>query len=211
MHALKLLGITCGLLALLVAVMVPPLQAEDEAEAPPAERPKLTEHPLKDAKPGEYLRFMTDQGGWKKYYVERIIDVKEGKVLWEIFQTNNEGTKDLNMVRGDWLDVPEFKPSEHQRILSDEMVELDVNEQKLWCRHLYIEQLQNPPFPEPKLRRDVWYSNDIPCSGKVKERPGGRIVLDWGTLSADVLKQRQEYYRKREEARNKPDEEKEED
>ena len=184
------------LVALLTLVSLSVLAASlpAAAEDAPGERPKLTENPLKDAKPGEFLRYMEADGGWKKYFVERIIDVRDGEVLWEIYQTTPDGSKDLSPVRTGWLKVPEFKPRAHQKIISDKMEELEVNGKTLWCRHLLIEQQQNPPFPDPKIRRDVWYSNDIPCSGKVKEDTRGRIALEWGMLPKEVVEARKRFY-----------------
>lgn len=178
-----------------------PAIADDEAPEPEPEREKLTDHPLKDAKPGEYLRFIQDDGNWKKYFIERIIDVRDGEVLWEICQTNREGTKDLNSIRKGWKKVPKLKPAPHQRIVEDEMVEMEVNGKKLWCRHLHIDERVNPDWPEPKRRKDVWYSNDIPCSGKVKDTLSKRMVTDWGMMSAEELKKRQDAYRKGEKPR----------
>ncbi len=196
MHAPKRLVAALALVAL-VCLPLALVAGSAEAEDAPGERPKLTENPLADAKPGEYLRYMEEDGGWKKYFVERILDVRDGEVLWEIFQTNEDGTKDLSPLRTGWLKVPEFKPRAHQTLISDKMEELEVNGQKLWCRHLLIEQQQNPPFPDPKIRRDVWFSNDVPCSGKVKEDTRGRIAVAWGMLSKEALEARKRAYERK--------------
>jgi hypothetical protein len=157
-------------------------------------RPKLEAHPLQDAKPGEYLRFMRAEEGWKKWYIERIIDVREGEVLWEIYQTNEDGTKDTGAVRKGWKKIPKLKAAPHQKVIKDVMEEMEVAGQKLWCRHFTINEREFPDFPEPRRRKDVWYSNDIPCSGKVKDTVENRIVTSWGMMSEEELKKRQKAY-----------------
>lgn len=159
------------------------------AEDPAPERPKLEQHPLADAKPGEYLRYYEEKEGWKRWFVERVIDTRDGEIYYEVFTTTEDG-KDNAAVRSGWRKIPKLKPSRIQEILSDEMVEMEVNGQKLWCRHYVLSEREHPDYPEPKRRKEVWYSNDIPCSGKVKEDVSGRMVFSWGMMTPEQLAQR---------------------
>jgi hypothetical protein len=160
--------------------------------------PLLEHHPLADAKPGEFLRWVeTGTGGWKKWYVERVLAVREGEVFLEVQQTNEEGTKDLETRHAAWTPFPrEFKPSEEalQRFLKDEMVPLEVAGQTLPCRYLYIEEATNPPWPDPKQRRHVWYSNAVPATGKVKESRNNREAIAWGQMTDAELAAKLEAY-----------------
>lgn len=194
-----LLLITAALLLPLALLLGMPLPVGAEEEAPPT----LEDHPLKDAKPGEFLRYVQTEGNWKKYFIERILDVKDGEVLLEVTKTNEEGTKDHQRVRIGWIKVPEFKPAPHQKILTDEMVEMEVAGKTIWCRHLYIEERVDPDWPEPKRRKDVWYSNDVGCTGKVKDTLQNRMLVDWGTMPESELKERQEAWKKSQQPREK--------
>lgn len=121
-----------------------------------------------DNEPGEYLRYVTVDGQRKSYFIERVLDVREGEVLWEVAKTNEDASKDQGRVRLGWVKIPELKPLENQRVMEDEMVWLDAAGKKLWCRHVLVEEPIDPDIPERKRTKDVWYSNDVPCSGRVK-------------------------------------------
>ena len=158
------------------------------------ERPKLEAHPMADCKPGEYLRFMTESDGWKRYFVERILDVKDGKVLWEVVQTSEDGTEDKSIVERRWKKIPKLKPNRRQTVVKDGMVWLEVGDKKLWCRHFTINEREHPDWEEPKRRKEVWYTNDILCSGKAKDSLAGRIVTSWGMMSPEETQKRRKAY-----------------
>ena len=182
-----------GLLAFaLGAATLPGVGTPAYGEEP--ERAKLEAHPMADAKPGEYLRYMEASEGWKRFFVERILAVREGEVLYEIFTTSEDGSQDKSQVRRGWRKVPKLKPNRRQEIVSDEMVELEVDGKKLWCRHYVLNEREHPDWPEPKRRRQVWYSNDVPCSGKVKESLSGRIVTSWGMMTPEETQKRKKAY-----------------
>ena len=157
-------------------------------------RAKLETHPMADAKPGEYLRFMVAQEGWTKWYVERILAVRDGEVLYEIVQTSEDGSEDKSVVRRGWRKVPKLKPNSRQEIVSDEMVEMEVDGKQIWCRHFVLNEREHPDWPEPKRRKEVWYSNDVPCSGKVKDSLTGQVVTSWGMMSAEETQKRKKAY-----------------
>lgn len=157
-------------------------------------RDKLESHPMADAKPGEYLRYMQETEGWKKYFVERILAVKEGEVLFELTQTSDDGGEDKQVVRRGWRKVPKLKAAKWQTVVKDEMVELEVDGKKLWCRHFVLDEREHRDWEEPKRRKEVWYSNDVPCSGKVKDSLAGRIVTSWGMMSAEETQKRKKAY-----------------
>jgi hypothetical protein len=179
-----------------------------EGEEAPAEPPKLEKHPLADSKPGEYLRYVEGGPKWKKWFEHRVIDVREkdGKteVLVEVMQIDETGKKELGVIAGtgDWVVVPEFKATEKQTYKKDEMVWREVNGKKVAARHLIIEE-RLTDFPNPVQLREVWYSNDLPAHGKIKQvstGPDGTSAtaeaLEWGALSPEVLATRQKVYAK---------------
>lgn len=190
--ARALLGLGLGfstLLAMLVAGGSSAL-----GEEPKPARDKLEAHPLSDAKPGEYLRYKEESDGWKKWFIERILAVREGEVLFEAMVTSEDGTEDKSVIRRGWRKVPKLKPNRRQEIVKDEMVEMEVDGKKLWCRHYVLNEREHPDWPEPKRRKEVWYSNDIPCSGKVKDSLSGRIVTSWGMMSTEELRKRKKAF-----------------
>ena len=169
------------------------------------ERPKLVDHPMKDAKAGEYLRFEVVDDKWTRYYIERVLEVKDGKVLWEIARTNEDGSKQLGRERMGYITVPPLKAADHQRVIEDDMRELEIGGKKLWCRRFLIEELVDPDAPWGEKRsKEVWYSNDIPCSGKVKDSVNKRVVTKWGMMPEDEVKKRLEAYKKELEKRRTP-------
>ena len=182
---LALLSLSLGLAALL-GVAVPALGEEP--------RDKLEAHPMADAKPGEYLRYMTESDGWKNYFVERILDVKDGKVLFEVTKTSDDGTQDKSIVYRQWKKIPKLKPNRSQTVVADKMVELEIDGKKLWCRHFTVDEREHPDWEEPKRRKEVWYTNDVPCSGKVKDSLAGRTAISWGMMSAEETQQRKKAY-----------------
>lgn len=163
----------------------------------------LGTHPMADAKPGEYVRFSVEKDGWKRYYVERVLKVEGGKVAWEIWKTNEDGTKLESMQYEGFDKVPKpWKALKHQDVVKDEIVELEIDGKKIKARYFEVNQPENPPFPEPKIRREVWYSNDIGARGKVQELPLGRETITWGMMSEADLKTALEMRAKRK-AKNK--------
>ena len=65
---LALLAFSLGL-ATLLGVGAPAFGEEPN-------RDKLVEHPMADAKAGEYLQYMVETEGYKKWYIERILGVQ---------------------------------------------------------------------------------------------------------------------------------------
>ena len=157
-------------------------------------RDKLEAHPMADAKPGEYLRYVVAQEGWKKWYVERILALRDGEILYEVMQTTEDGSQDKQAVRRGWRKVPKLKPNSGQEVVEDKMVEMEVGGKTLWCRHFVLNEREHPDWPEPKRRKEVWYSNDVPCSGKVKDSLSGRIITSWGQMSPEETQKRKKAY-----------------
>ena len=157
-------------------------------------RDKLEAHPMADAKAGEYLRFMVAKDGYKKWYVERILGVREGEVLHEVRQTSEDGSQDKQVIRRGWRKIRPLKAAKWQEVVKDEMVELEVDGKTLWCRHFVLNEREHRDWPEPKRRKEVWYSNDIPVSGKVKDSLSGRIVTSWGQMSAEETQRRKKAF-----------------
>lgn len=192
-HALVLAAGTAVLgLALLLA---PPTVAEDA----PA---KLVRHPMKDAQPGEYVRFLTvTKEGWKRYSVQTVLEVKDGEAWIEEWQTDESGKQANGLGWNGWAKIPdEIQPTSYQKVVEDEMVQLEVGDQKVWCRHFVVDQPENPPLPEPRVRREAWFTNDVPGWGRVKESQGGTTstAVAWGKMSDEDLKKAIEARDKRE-------------
>jgi hypothetical protein len=171
----------------------------DADTAPPI--PKLEKHPYFDAKPGEYIRLKRFMGGEEQRLVVRVLDTKlaENKVFVEVWQTTDDDKEDKQVISsGSWVDIPEFKPKEHQKFLKDEMITLEVNGKKLACRHIKIEERVNPKLPHPLKVREIWYSNDALGSGKIKETDYGSAgsqpqmsqAYEWGMMSPEHLERR---------------------
>lgn len=184
-------------LPLLLLAALPLLDAARAAD----ELPKLVQHPLADAKPGEFVVYQEKGDRWTSYFIERVLDVKDGKVLWELSKTDENG-KDLGPLRAKWREVKELKPNRWQTVTKDEMVTVEVNGQKLVCRFFEVEEPKDRQWPEgEKIRKEIWYSNDVPVSGKVKQEPGGRMVLKWGQMPEEETKKRLAAYEEREKRR----------
>lgn len=176
-----LIALTLGIVALA------PATADDA-------RPKLVDHPMKDAKAGEYLRYAITNGQWKTWFIERVLAVKDGEVLWEIAKTNESGSEDKGRERIGWVKVPALKALPHQKVVEDEMVEVTIDGKALWCRRFLVDERTHPDWPEPRRSKEVWYSNDVPCSGKVKDTVSKREVTSWGQMPADEVKRRVDAY-----------------
>ncbi len=190
---------TLALAAVALAAFGLASSARAEEEAPPAT--KLEKHPYSDAKPGEFLRVKLVSRGDTKFLSIRVLGVKleESKVFYDVWQTSEDGKEmQARYQPGDWVDIPKFEPKEGQEFKKDEMVWLEIAGKKLACRHIKILQQMNPGFPEPKTMREVWFTNDVPGSGKVQEisdNPSSvSTAVGWGTMSAeDLAKARAEY------------------
>jgi hypothetical protein len=164
--------------------------------------PTLTTHPMNDAAPGEYVRFRIDgKGGWTRYSVQTVLEVKDGKAWIEEWRTDAEGKAGSGLLWSGWANVPkEIEPLSYQKIVEDEMVPLELGGKKVWCRHLVVNQPAHPPIPEPRVRREVWFSNDVPGWGRVKivEADDTKTAVSWGTMSKEDLDKAKEARDKRE-------------
>jgi hypothetical protein len=170
------------------ALLAVAARAEDTAQT----IPMLEKHPLHDAKPGEMLRYEETERDRKTYFTEHVLAVREGEVLLEVVRSDAEGKTGEVAKWATWLKVPEFEPAEHQKFKRDEMVMLTVDGKDIPCRYVKIEELLNPPYPQPKHVREVWYSNEYVATGKVKESTDNvrRIVVAQGTMTPELLAER---------------------
>lgn len=152
---------------------------------------KLVAHPMKDAKAGEYMRFeLTGERGFTRHTVQTVLEVKDGKAWIEEWFTDEKGERLTSLLWSGWARIPDtIKPNSYQEVIEDEMVQLELGGQKVQCRRFLVSQPENPPMPEPKVSREVWFSNDLPGWGRVKEIQAEttKTALAWGTMSADDL------------------------
>lgn len=164
--------------------------------------PKLVDHPMNDAKAGEYVRFeVVGKQGWTRHTVRAVLEVKDGEAWIEEWQTDEKGEKVTGIGWTGWARIPKkIEPSTYQDVQTDEMVQLELGDEKVWCRHFVVEQPENPPIPEPRIRREVWFTNDVPGWGRVKVIQGETTAtaVAWGTLSPEKLKEAIEARDKRE-------------
>ncbi len=170
------------------------LSAADEAPIP-----RLEKHPYADARPGEWRRVRRTVRGETRFYVERVLAAaaQEGKVFYDVLETTEDGSQRRAVAeRGHWADVPKFQPVAGQQYRTDEMVVIEAAGKKLAARHLKIVEPVDPRVPNRMRTRDVWYSNDVLGSGKVKEDTdepqSALMVLAWGTMApADLVRARE--------------------
>lgn len=212
--------------AVLVLAGALPAIAKDEAPLPEPPTTPLPafENPLHDAKVGETLRYrVTDQAGSgaTRFYEERVLARKEnGRVLVETVETNETGDKvwSVDPSRSGWRPAPaafrlpadnEWKTSKQK----DVIVYVGEPVPKVAVRAT-LRVLDEPVMAsEPKGRRrerKIWYSHDVPVTGKVQEFPfaGGdsaeRKAVAWDkVLSPTECQERAKRYRDKEEEEQK--------
>jgi hypothetical protein len=212
-----------GLVLGLSAVALPALAGDEgPLPQPPTTPLPAFENPLHDAKPGETLRFkVTGRGSggeWVRYFEERILARKEGnpvQVLVETAETNETGEKiwSVDPSRSGWRPAPPaFRLPAGIQFRKDKEKEEVVyvgTPAKLAVRATR-RVLDEPEIPGDTTgrRRDrkIWYSHDVPATGRVKEFPvpgledGERTAISWDkVLPEEECKKRAEKYRPPEE------------
>jgi hypothetical protein len=201
------------LLLLLAAASFPAVLAV--AADPPKDAPKppttplpAFENPLFDAQPGETLLYRVRdlEGRWTRYYEERVLARVKDQVLLETILTDETGTKDWGRDpdgrNTGWRPVTqEMKLGTTQKWVKERQKDevLLIGEPPraaVRCTRRVIDEPEDFARPEGKRRpREIWYSHDVPCSGRVKMFPaqqgGERLAISWDKkLPRDVCEKR---------------------
>jgi hypothetical protein len=214
--------------AALVVAAAAGAKEEDPLPPPPTTPLPTFENPLHDAKPGETLRYrvMELESQDLRYYEERVLARKDDRVLLETVETDETGTKvfSIDPQRSGWRAAPaSFKLPDDQSWKKEKQKEVLVGvgpvgkppTKSVRCTLRYLDEPEIPSDPKGRRReRRIWYSHDVPCSGKAKEWPaqneGERLVISWDrVLSPEECAERAKKYRDREEEERKKKEEEE--
>jgi hypothetical protein len=215
-----------------LCALAPFALAKDEAPPPPP--PPTTplptfENPLHDAKVGETLRYRVidaenlEKPSWTRYFEERVLAKKAEQVLLETVETNEAGDKifSIDPQRSGWRPAPAtFKLGDHQKWKKEKerqevVVVGQAQKRSVRCTHRVLDEPESFANPEGRRReRRIWYSHDVPCSGRVKEWPaqneGERLAISWDkTLSATECAERAKKYKDPEDEEKKKKEEEE--
>jgi hypothetical protein len=214
-----------SLVACLVLAAAPLALAKDEVPlpTPPTTPLPAFENPLHDAKVGETLRYRVSdlEGGWTRWFEERVLAVKGERVLLETVETNETGEKifSIDPQRSGWRPAPATIPlPDGTSWKTDKQKEeiLYVGEPPKYALRC-VRRVRDEPqhFTEPEGRRrdhQYWFSHDVPCSGRVKEWPaqneGERMAVAWDkVLSPTECEERAKKYKDPEEEKKKKEEE----
>jgi hypothetical protein len=199
------------------------------ADEPPKDAPKPPttplpsfENPLYDAKAGETLLYRVRdlEGKWTRYYEERVLARDGEDVLIETILTDEKGQKDWGRDpdgrNTGWRKVEkEMKLGPTQRWVKererDEVLTIgEPPRAAVRCKRRVIDEPADFTRPEGKRRpREVWYSHDVPATGRVRMFPaqqeGERMLLSWDkVLPAEYCAKRAATYPKPEPPKDPP-------
>ena len=208
------------LLLVALPALLLPFSLAARAEDPPKDLPKPPttplpdfDNPLWDAKVGETLLYRVRplDGSWTRWFEERVLARDATDVLIETVETNAEGTKtfaaDRDPRNSGWRPLSkEMKlgPQQSWRTerQKDEIVYVgDPVAKAVRATHRVIEEDDPEKAPGVKRQREIWYSHDAPCTGRVKmfpaQRGGERLAFSWDkVLPADECANRAALYPK---------------
>ena len=193
--------------ASLAALLGVPALVARAGDAPPAELPKPPttplpkfENPLHDCEVGETMSYRVKQldkeDGWVRYFEERVLARTKDEALIETIETNAAGTSvfavDTDARNTGWRPADEslaIKADSPQKWLTDkqkdEVLYLGTPPTRaIRAVHRFLQEPESFSRPDgPKQVRQVWFSHDIPCTGKAKMFPaqggGERQVISW--------------------------------
>jgi hypothetical protein len=208
--------------AALLAAAAAAAKEEDPLPPPPSTPLPTFENPLHDAKVGETLRYRVKdlESGSMRYFEERVLARKDERVLLETVETDETGEKvfSIDPQRSGWRGAPAtFKLPEDQRWVVEKQKDVLVGvgpvgqppTKSVRCTLRWLEEPEIASDPKgPKRQRRIWYSHDVPCSGKAKEWPaqndGERLAISWDrVLPPEECEARAKKYRDVEEEERK--------
>jgi hypothetical protein len=218
MRTALLASATVALLAAAAAVA----KEEDPLPPPPTTPLPTFQNPLHDAKVGETLRYRVKnlESGSMRWFEERVLARKDDRVLLETVETDETGEKvfSIDPQRSGWRPAPaDFTLPEDQRWVVEKQKEVLVGigpageppTRSVRCTLRYLDEPEIQSDPKGRRReRRIWYSHDVPCSGKAKEWPaqndGERLVVSWDrVMTAEECAARAKKYRDPEEEERK--------
>lgn len=191
-------------LALLGSVSAASIAVFGGDAKPPAEPPKppttpepAFENPAFDAKIGETLFYsVRDLEGKRpmRYFEERVLALTKDKILIETVETDATNTKFYSVEKSTgWKPRTEkLQGNEHQKWIQEkakaEILYLGEPPTKaIRTMHRFLDEPADFTLLEgPRRVRQIWYSHDIPASGRAKMFPalrdGERMVISWDRM-----------------------------
>lgn len=189
-------------------------KAPPEAPKPPTTPEPAFENPLADAKVGETLFYKVRdlEGRWTRYFQERVLALDKTDALIEVVEMDEGQTKIYSVdgpstgwrARGEKLVLPADQPLKW--LVEREKKEIlfigEPPTKAIRTTHRYLEEPAEPGRPEAGKRvREIWFSHDLPATGRAKmfpaQRGGERMVISWDkTLSAEECATRAPRYPK---------------
>jgi hypothetical protein len=172
-------------------------------DPPPLPNPPTTplptfENPLHDAEVGETLRYVVKDvnsrpPGPSRWFEERVVARTKDQACLETVETDETGARvfSVDPQRSGWRKCPEkLLTGDHATFLAakekDEVLYVgDPPTKAIRTRHRFLDEPEPDADPAsgPRRVRQIWYSHDVPCSGKAKEFPaqadGERMVISW--------------------------------
>lgn len=173
----------------------PPAKDSKDLPKPPTTPLPDYENPLFDAQVGETLLYRVRelQGAWTRYFEERVLARTEKEILIETVETDASGSK-VFMVDSDprntgWRPLSkDMKAGGEQKWKTerqkDEIVYVgDPPAKAVRATRRVIEEPDPDGAPGSRRQREIWYSHDVPASGRVKMFPamrgGERMAISW--------------------------------
>lgn len=190
-------------LVLLVGVAATSLLAHagDGKPSPELPKPPTTpepayENPLADAKVGETLFYATRdlEGKWTRYFEERVLALSKDKALIETIETDPTDTKNFGVdnspTNTGWkLRAEKLQGSDLQKWVNDRAKHeiLYIGEpptKAIRAVHRYLDEPKDFTRPDgPRQTREIWFSHDLPATGRAKmypaQRGGERMIISW--------------------------------
>ncbi len=203
------LAFLAGALATSLAAFGGDAKAPAEAPKPPTTPEPEFDNPLADAKVGETLFYSVRDLEGKRpitYYEERVLALTKDKALIETIETDATDTKLYRVDNGSlttgWRSrAKELKMGDAQKWLpertkSEILFIGDPPTKAIRTKHRYLDEPKDFTVPTgPRRTREIWFSHDVPCTGRAKMYPaqkdGERMVISWSkVLSADECAER---------------------
>ncbi len=171
------------------------------------------ENPLFDAQVGETLLYRVRElsGAWTRWFEERVLARTDKDILIETVETDSTGAKTF-MVDPDprntgWRPLSkDMKVGSTQAWVKERQKDdvVYVGEPPTKAVRATRRVIEEPDPEKPnggKRQREIWYSHDVPATGRVKMFPaqqgGERMALSWDKrLTAEECKKRAERYPK---------------
>jgi hypothetical protein len=175
-------------------------RAGDEKPAlpePPTTPEPAFDNPLADAKVGETLLYRTRDLESKKrdrFFEERVLALTKDQALVETVECDETGARifgvDNHPTASGWRSRKEkLEDTAHQKwVTAKTKKEIlyvgDPPTAAVRTSHRWLDEPRDFSMPEgPRRERQIWFSHDVPATGRVKMYPaqggGERMVVSW--------------------------------